>query len=263
MRSKASIRGHPIHPALIVFPFAFLSGALVFDIAGRLAGRPSWWTTGGHLAAAGVIMALVAAVPGFVDYFLTVPPQSSAKRRATLHMAANLSGVVLIAIAWFLRRNDAGGPGADVIILEAVGVILLSSGAWMGGKLVSRNQISVDHRYAGAGRWHEDTVREPDGTPIPVAMAGELQPDQMKLLHIGHQRIVLARTEKGFVAFEDHCTHRGGSLADGVLICDTVQCPWHGSQFDVRTGAPRSGPAGEGIHVYRVEERGGEVCLLL
>jgi nitrite reductase/ring-hydroxylating ferredoxin subunit len=150
-----------------------------------------------------------------------------------------------------------------VIILEAVGVILLSSGAWMGGKLVSRNQISVDHRYAGAGRWHEDTVREPDGTPIPVALAGELQPDQMKLLHIGHQRIVLARTEKGFVAFEDHCTHRGGSLADGVLICDTVQCPWHGSQFDVRTGAPRSGPAGEGIHVYRVEERGGEVCLLL
>jgi nitrite reductase/ring-hydroxylating ferredoxin subunit len=85
----------------------------------------------------------------------------------------------------------------------------------------------------------------------------------MKLLHVGHQRIVLARTDKGFVAFEDHCTHRGGSLADGVLICDTVQCPWHGSQFDVRTGAARSGPAGEGIHVYRVEERGDEVCLLL
>jgi uncharacterized membrane protein len=42
MRSKASIRGHPIHPALIVFPFAFLSGALVFDIAGRLADRQSW-----------------------------------------------------------------------------------------------------------------------------------------------------------------------------------------------------------------------------
>jgi nitrite reductase/ring-hydroxylating ferredoxin subunit len=85
----------------------------------------------------------------------------------------------------------------------------------------------------------------------------------MKLLHIGNQRIVLARTEQGFVAFEDHCTHRGGSLADGVLICGTVQCPWHGSQFDVRAGALKSGPAGEGIHVYQVEERGGEVCLML
>lgn len=263
MRSKASIRGHPIHPALIVFPFAFLSGALVFDVAGLLTDRPAWWATGSHLAAAGIIMALVAAVPGFVDYFFTVPPESSAKRRATLHMAANLSGVVLIAAAWLLRRNDLGGPGLDVIILEALGVILLSSGAWMGGKLVSRNQISVDHRYAGAGRWHEDTVRGPDGAPIPVALASELEPDQMKLLHIGDQRIVLARTDKGFVAFEDHCTHRGGSLADGVLICDTVQCPWHGSQFDVRTGRPRSGPAGEGIQVYRVEERGGEVCLML
>jgi nitrite reductase/ring-hydroxylating ferredoxin subunit len=98
---------------------------------------------------------------------------------------------------------------------------------------------------------------------MPVALASELQPDQMKLLHIGNQRIVLARTEQGFVAFEDHCTHRGGSLADGVLICGTVQCPWHGSQFDVRAGALKSGPAGEGIHVYQVEERGGEVCLML
>jgi uncharacterized membrane protein len=40
MRSKASYKGHPIHPALIPFPFAFLYGAFFFDLAGRLAGRP-------------------------------------------------------------------------------------------------------------------------------------------------------------------------------------------------------------------------------
>ena len=67
MRSKASFRGHPVHPALIPFPFAFLTGAFLFDAAGRLADRPSLWTTGSHLAIAGVIAALVAGVPGLID----------------------------------------------------------------------------------------------------------------------------------------------------------------------------------------------------
>lgn len=45
MRSRASYKGHPIHPALIPFPFAFLYGAFFFDLAGRLTGRASWWLT--------------------------------------------------------------------------------------------------------------------------------------------------------------------------------------------------------------------------
>jgi nitrite reductase/ring-hydroxylating ferredoxin subunit len=63
--------------------------------------------------------------------------------------------------------------------------------------------------------------------------------------------------------FDDHCTHKGGSLADGVLICGTVQCPWHGSQFDVRTGKVSAGPAGKAIGTYRVDEVDGEVDLTL
>ena len=83
MRSKASYQGHPIHPALIPFPFAFLYGAFLFDVAGRLAEWPGWWTTGSYLSLVGVVAALIAAVPGFIDYFNTVPPKSSGKRRAT------------------------------------------------------------------------------------------------------------------------------------------------------------------------------------
>jgi uncharacterized membrane protein len=93
MRSRASIRGHPIHPALIVFPFAFLVGALAFDAAGVVMDRPAFWTTGAYLALAGVGAALLAAIPGFIDYFFTVPPRSSAKVRATKHMLLNLSAV--------------------------------------------------------------------------------------------------------------------------------------------------------------------------
>lgn len=262
MRSKASFKGHPLHPALIPFPFAFLTGALAFDAAALLLGRPSFWTTGGHLAAAGVAMGLLAAVPGLIDYFYTVPPKSSGKRRATRHMIVNVLAVALFAGAWFLRRGSAE-PAVTVLALELVAVGLLIAGGWMGGTLVSRNQIGVDHSYAGGGVWQEQGVEARPGTAIVVARAGDLEVDQMKLLRIGGRRIVLARTDQGHVAFDDRCTHVGGALSGGTMICGTVQCPWHGSQFDVRTGEVKAGPAEGGLTTYRVEEVEREVRLRL
>jgi nitrite reductase/ring-hydroxylating ferredoxin subunit/uncharacterized membrane protein len=263
MRSKASFRGHPIHPALITFPFAFLYGAFLFDLAGRVAGRAVWWTIGAHLAVAGIVTAIVAAVPGFIDYVYTVPPRSTGKQRATRHMLVNLSAVALFAIAWWLRGSADAAPGVAQLALEAAGAALLGAGGWMGGVLVNRNQIGVDHRYASAGKWREESVDARPGKPVLVARSDELRLDQMKLVRAGDRRIALARTEQGYVAFDDHCTHRGGSLADGVLICGTVQCPWHGSQFDARTGEVRAGPAKQPIPTYHVDERDGKVWLVL
>jgi nitrite reductase/ring-hydroxylating ferredoxin subunit len=116
----------------------------------------------------------------------------------------------------------------------------------MGGTLVHRNQIGVDIRYAGAGKWKELYIDEEAG-PLEVCTIEELEVDQMKLIHIKDKRIVIARTEQGCVAFDDRCTHRGGSLAGGVMICGTAQCPWHGSQFDVKTGVAKACPAKDKI----------------
>jgi nitrite reductase/ring-hydroxylating ferredoxin subunit/uncharacterized membrane protein len=262
MRSKASYKGHPIHPGLITFPFAFLYGAFLFDLAGRVATRPVWWTVGAHLAVAGIVMALVAAIPGFIDYVYTVPPRSTGKQRATRHMLVNLSAVALFAIAWWRRGSADAVPSVAQLVLEAAGAALLGAGGWMGGVLVNRNQIGVDHRYAGAGKWREASV-DARSKSVAVAKSDELQVNQMKLVRAGDRRVVLARTEDGYDAFDDHCTHRGGSLAGGVVICGTVQCPWHGSQFDVRTGEVKAGPAKERIPTYRVEERGGEIWVSL
>jgi nitrite reductase/ring-hydroxylating ferredoxin subunit len=108
-------------------------------------------------------------------------------------------------------------------------------------------------------------VRHPDDAMSPAGLDGgatdDLRVDQMKLIRVGSRRIVLARIESGYVAFDDRCTHRGGPLSDGVLACGTVQCPWHGSQFDVRSGAVAHGPAEEGIATYAVEERDGRVWI--
>jgi nitrite reductase/ring-hydroxylating ferredoxin subunit len=81
----------------------------------------------------------------------------------------------------------------------------------------------------------------------------------MKLLRIGDRRVTLARTEQGYVAFDDRCTHKGGPLSDGTLACGVVQCPWHGSQFDVHTGGVKHGPAEEPIRSYDVAVREGRV----
>jgi nitrite reductase/ring-hydroxylating ferredoxin subunit len=140
----------------------------------------------------------------------------------------------------------------------------MSMAGYMGGTLVYRNQIGVDHRYADAGKWQEKTLPPATGgEAVDVGAAEDLEINQMALLHVGDRRVVLARIEDGVVAFDDRCTHRGGPLSDGTLACGTVQCPWHGSQFDVRTGQPVHGPAEAPVQVHEVSERGGRLLLRL
>ncbi len=261
MRSKATFRGHPLHPILIAFPVAFGTGALVGDLLGLIAGWPTVWTAAAYLSAAAVVTGLIAGIPGFVDYLSVVPPQSSAKQRATYHMLVNVSSLVLIAVGWVFRDWHTLRPGVGTVLLEAAGMGLMTWGGWMGGTLVYRNQIAVDHRYAFAGKWKEADVAGKPGEAVVVAGADELKVGQMKLLHVNGRRIVLARTDDGYAACDDRCTHKGGSLAGGVMACGVVVCPWHGSSFDVRTGAVKAGPADAPIKTYAVEESAGQVRL--
>lgn len=263
MRSRAHFKTHPIHPMLIPFPIAFLTGAFFFNLVGLLADVAAWWETGWRLAGLGILAGLVAAVPGFLDYLYSVPPESSGKQRATRHALVNVGALLLFGLSFLIRGEAAAAPGALTLLLEAGGIGLLVAGGWMGGTLVYRNHIGVFPRYASLGKWQEESVPARQDQPVTVAGADELKVDQMKLLHVDGKRIVLARTEEGYVAFDDHCTHKGGSLASGMMICGTVQCPWHGSQFSVKDGSVKAGPAEEGIRTYEVTKRDGEVMLKL
>src|SRR4029079_1165068 len=133
-------------------PIAFLTGALVFDLVGGAISSREWSTLGAYLSVAGVCTGLSAAVPGVLDYLFVVPPQSSAKKRALYHMAVNVSALTAFAAAWFLRGPGLA-PTAGTLALELLGLVALTAGGWLGGTLVYRNQIGVDHRYANAGRW--------------------------------------------------------------------------------------------------------------
>lgn len=258
MQSKAHLKTHPLHPMLIGFPISFFMGALLFDFLFLLNGNEALRTTGYHLVIAGIIGAVMAAIPGFIDYLHTVPPKSSAKKRAATHGLLNTTNLVLFIVVFFLKINDSA-PYGVIVGIEAAGVALMTIAGWMGGTLVYRNQIGVVPRYADAGNWKEEHVA--DEQRVKVALIDELKLNQMKLVHVGQERIVIARSEEGYVAFSDHCTHRGGSLAGGVMICGTVHCPWHGSHFSVHDGSVKAGPATERIKTYLIEEKDGAVYL--
>ena len=261
MKSKASIKGHPLHPILVSFPIAFFIGSLIFDIMGQVYERHDFHTTAMYLQIAGIAAGLLAAVPGIVDFIAVVPPRSSGKKRAVKHGIINTLVLVVFGIVLWLRQQE-DFSWTMVIALEIAAIIGLSVAGWLGGTLVYRNQIGVDIRYAHAGKWKELRVADDSGR-IHVADTSELKVNQMKLVHVGGNRIVVCKTEKGYAAFDDHCTHRGASLAAGSMICGTVQCPWHGSQFNVYNGTVTAGPAKEKIDIYTLEESGGKVFLIL
>jgi uncharacterized membrane protein/nitrite reductase/ring-hydroxylating ferredoxin subunit len=250
MRSKAHIKGHPLHPILVSFPISLFAGAFLLDLIAFISFEKSFTQPALYAEVGGLISAVFAAAAGIIDYHYTVPPHSSAKKRATKHAVIN-SIMLLVFAASFYLRWKTGTPLFYILLMESVGVVLIGIAAWLGGTLIIRNQIGIDHRYADAGKWNEEIYNTKTNF-IVLKNPDSLHLNQMRLIKANGQRIVLARTEKGLVAFEDRCPHRGGSLADGVMICGTVQCPWHGSQFDVHDGAVKAGPASSWIKTFKV-----------
>lgn len=261
MKSRANFKGHPLHPILVAFPIAFYTGTLLFDILAKTY-SPEFLFTAYNLEIAALISAGIAAIPGLIDYIYTVPPRSTAKKRGAKHALTNVA-VIIFYVAALIYRADNELPNLYILIaLEGAGWILLLFAGWMGGTLVYRNQIGVDPRYADAGKWKEEYLSPSEGE-IEVGSTNELKVNQMKLLHVGDKRVVIARSEDGYVAFDDHCSHRGGSLAGGSMICGTVQCPWHGSQFSVTDGTVKAGPAKMPIVTYKLREEKGKLFLTI
>ena len=76
-----------------------------------------------------------------------------------------------------------------------------------------------------------------------VADSGEIPAGMIKIFKVAGQEIMVANIEGSFYALPNKCTHLGGPVGRGKLTGSVVQCPWHGSKFDVRTGAVVQGPA--------------------
>src|SRR6476619_8274889 len=77
--------------------------------------------------------------------------------------------------------------------------------------------------------------------------------------HVGEDTVLLARRGSDFFAIGATCTHYNGPLAEGILVEDTVRCPWHHACFSLRTGEALHAPAISPVACWTTEQRDGKV----
>lgn len=94
-----------------------------------------------------------------------------------------------------------------------------------------------------------------------VATKSELQPGAMKLVHVGGEDVCLVNVADQYYAIGNVCTHMGGPLNEGTLEGQELECPLHGSRFNVTTGESTEPPAEEPIKAYTVRVEGQDILV--
>jgi nitrite reductase/ring-hydroxylating ferredoxin subunit/uncharacterized membrane protein len=257
---------HPLHPAFVHFPIGFFLFSLVLDIASYV------WDTVSDLPRAalyaigiGAAAGLLAAITGLVDRS-DIRLDHPARRTANIHMTLNLTAITLFGMNLFLRAGQAELPQTPLtyllLSLAGVGIILVSG--YLGGTMVYDDGI-------GVGRHRRDT-RTPRRT-IDVAMfersdgwvavcdADAIQDGETLRVDWNGTIIAIARQAGKVYAFQEFCTHRYGPLSEGRLQDHQVECPWHRSCFDIRTGKVVEGPAKVDLKTYSAEIRDAKIFI--
>lgn len=228
--------GHPLHPALVALPLGMWSAALVADLSGEPGAAR-------RLTAAGLAGTAPAMATGLSDWLDTTGAE---QRVGLVHMGVNLLAGSLVAAGWLARR---GGRTLKGQVLGAAGLAVAGAGGWLGGHLAYALGVGVDTNAFDGGptEWTAVDLADPDeeGSPVRSGSAGGVS------LAVVDSGVGGA----GVSVLANRCSHRGGPLAEGEVDDGCLRCPWHGSEFDVTTGAVRRGPATVAQPVYEV--RGG------
>lgn len=94
---------------------------------------------------------------------------------------------------------------------------------------------------------------------IAVAKVDAVKPGQMKAFTANSQRILIANVGGTFFATQDICTHDNGTLSDGELVGDEIECPRHGARFSAKTGQVLALPAVMPIKTFQVKIENEEI----
>ncbi|MBI1213362.1 MAG: Rieske 2Fe-2S domain-containing protein [Alphaproteobacteria bacterium] len=79
--------------------------------------------------------------------------------------------------------------------------------------------------------------------------------------HVGKDEVLVVRQGDNVFAVDAHCTHYHGPLGDGLVVGETVRCPWHHACFDLRTGEALRAPAVSPLSCWNVERKGASVII--
>jgi nitrite reductase/ring-hydroxylating ferredoxin subunit len=98
---------------------------------------------------------------------------------------------------------------------------------------------------------------------VKIAETKDLLPGNGKVVEADGRSIALFNVAGTFYAIDNACTHEGGPLGEGELVAEVVTCPWHGAQFNVKTGAVLKPPAREGVLSFPVKVQGNDLLVEL
>jgi nitrite reductase/ring-hydroxylating ferredoxin subunit/uncharacterized membrane protein len=222
--------GHPLHPVLTDVPIGAWTTALVFDALD--AGSHGWpWQRTVRRGAddailVGIVGALGAAVAGVTDWQHT---DGKARRTGLAHAMLNTIALGLYAGSLLMRRRGARGAGRT---LAGAGFGVMLASAYLGGRLIYREHIGVDHAQR----------EEPEGY-LRALRESELREGQPVRAELNGLRVVVVRRGGRVYALGERCSHLGGPLAEGQLQEESIVCPWHGSRFGLEDGRVLDGPA--------------------
>lgn len=243
--------GHPIHPLLVTLPIGAWTLAVGLDLLERLglARQRPGDKTARTVIAAGAAGAVAAAATGLADWQHV---NERARRVGLVHTAANGTALALMLASLVLRGRGRPGPGQ---LASAAGWACMAAGGYLGGHLVYRRRIGVDH-----------ADRSPEPREFtPVVRLAELQDDRPRkvVLHDAEEArevpVVLVRHRGQIYAMGARCSHLGGPLDQGWVLDGQLVCPWHGSRYALPSAEPTAGPSTCPQPRYEVRLRDGMV----
>jgi nitrite reductase/ring-hydroxylating ferredoxin subunit/uncharacterized membrane protein len=254
---------HPLHPILVHLPIALFWISFLLDIASFIWGGTDFVLAAWYTMLTGVITTLIAAVPGFADWW-DIRADHPARSIAVYHMLLNLAAVAIYAIGVGIRARsfDATCTPTLPFVLSIIGMGLINFSGYLGGVMVYDDGIAVGrHRH-----WNEmprkttraDVADAVDGW-VSVSPASALPDKETLRVEVASTIMFIARIEGQLYALQEFCTHRYGPLSEECLKDGQIECPWHRSCFDIRTGKVTHGPAKEDLRTFEVQEREGNI----
>lgn len=163
MYSKIKIFGHPVHPMLVAFPVAFYTAAMVCFIVYNINADAFWFKMGLAANIAGVGMAILAAIPGFIDW-LNIPKDSPAKKTGATHFIFNDIALILFAVNLFMIYNQWNVAVPELyyaLPLTTAGFACTIAAGFLGWTLVQKHHVGIGHHLHEMKNEKEETMPGP------------------------------------------------------------------------------------------------------
>ena len=227
---------HPLHPAITDVTIGAYTAAVALDLFAVVTGDGTFARATDFVFVLALASSLIAVLSGLTDWRDTYGEE---KRTGMLHGLVMVTATVFFVISIVMRVNGNVDARGSAMVLSGIGWIVMIVGAFLGGELpygygtAVNRQAFIEH----PGKWQR----------LDLAARG-----------LADRKPAVGKTKAGTVVFVvsidgktyamgNVCTHAGGPLNEGKWIeregACMIECPWHLSLFDVRTGAVRQGPA--------------------